>query len=82
MMRDTTNRRPGKTKLQLDVRARYLTPLGRVCRLVTLRAPRPGLPLEATFAYLDGPGGHGVSLPGDRLTLTESVAARVLVRVG
>lgn len=68
--------------LALDMRARYLTPLGRVCRLVTLRAPRPGHPLEATFAYLDGPGGRGVSLPADRFSLTESVAVRVLVRVG
>ena len=64
------------------MKARYLTPLGRLCRLVTLRAPRPGLPLEATFQYLDGLGGRGVSLPGDRFTLTEAVAARVLVRVG
>ncbi len=64
------------------MRARYLTPLGRLCRLVSLRAPRPGLPMEATFSYLDGPGGRGVSLPGDRFSLTETVAVRVLVRVG
>ena len=64
------------------MRARYLTPLGRVCRLVSMRAPRPGMPMEAAFSYLDGQGGRAVSLPGDRFTLTESVAVRVLVRVG
>lgn len=60
----------------LEHGARYLTPTGRVCRLVATRGS------EVTLAYEQPNPGSGPVTLGERFTLTAGFAGRTLVRVG
>lgn len=73
--------RPSARRVDLDKRGRYLTPTGRVCRLVGFSG-RPGTVVEVTFAYEKPAEGTGPRELGERFTLTETFAQRTLVRIG
>lgn len=66
----------------LDRKSRYLTPTGRVCRLVAMGPFEPGRAQEATFAYERPASGSGPRELGERITMQVAFARRTLVRVG
>lgn len=68
-------------RVDLDRRGRYLTPTGRVCRLVEFGKAAAGQPLEVTFAYEHPATGNGPRELGERFVLRETFARRTLVRI-
>lgn len=67
---------PRRGLIALDRGARYLTPTGRVCRVVGANGD------EVTLAYEEPVPGTGPATLSERLTLTRRAAMHTLVRVG
>lgn len=67
--------------MEFDKRGRYLTPLGRACRLVGMSSARAGGPVELTFAYENPDIGSGPRTLGERFCLSQSAASRTLQRI-
>jgi len=74
--------RPTPSAVDLNKRALYLTPSGRVCRLVEFGKSVSGQPLEATFVYENATQGSGPRELGERFTLRATVAQRTLRLLG
>lgn len=61
--------------------ARYMTPTGRICRLLSVQHSQPGRTPEATFAYELPSKGVGPRELGERITMKVAFAQRSLVRI-
>lgn len=72
---------PSRKPTELVMAARYLTPTGRVCRLVELHPAAAGQADEVTLAYEVTNGSGPVAL-GEHISMTMALAQRTLVRVG